>query len=542
MTALSRPRVLGLLGRTLRPFLAAQDLRPRSRTRGAFIRPEWGLDDPSHTGTTLLLAGCVWTALWGPRRERDGFIRRAELAAASLLRAQHPGGLIDLKGCNFESAPDTAFAVQLVCAVLECAGGEPSVARCCEPLKRFILRAAPGIAQGGFHTPNHRWVIASALAWTHALLPETDQRRTMQTYLAEGIDQDTDGAYQERSPAVYDGVTNRSLWLLHRHAGWAPALPAIRRNLALDTDLLHADGTIDSTLSRRQDRDWRQIPASLAHAAWLAGEPALAARFWGNAGRTASAADCVWMLYALATVPAEAPAVATALPSIKKHFPALGLARWRRGALSVSAYRHSPRLVRAMLGELELLAVRSSQAYFGAGTFIADEMTVRGQSAVLESKGTRNPRRPGYDLPLGRPVPIEAWEETATQRTLRRVPPARCQMTVSVTPSGLDLTYRTLDGASGVPLQIALDLPVGTELSNDGRAWRRLRAGECHFVGARQHVHLRAGRTVVRVGPGASAHAMLPMRDTEPPVGCARLLIPLLTPARHRLALRMLSD
>ena len=134
MTGLTRARVLARLGVTLRPFLAAHDLRPRSRTFGAFLRPEWGLDDPSHTGTGLLLAGCVWAARWGPRRRRDDHARRAEQAAAYLVRVQGRDGLIDLKACNFASAPDTAFVVHLARAVLEHAGHEASLARCCRDL------------------------------------------------------------------------------------------------------------------------------------------------------------------------------------------------------------------------------------------------------------------------------------------------------------------------------------------------------------------------------------------------------------------------
>lgn len=538
MSALSRPRVLARLTAALRPFLEAQDLDSRRPTRGAFVRPEWGLDDPSHTGTALLLAGGAWLALLGPARTRGESVHRVELAASYLLRAQRPSGLIDLKSCNFDSAPDTAFVVQLACAVLEQTAATPALAATREHLALFVRRAAPGLARGGFHTPNHRWVIASALAWSGTLLPEARHDDAVRAYLAEGIDQDADGAYQERSAAVYDAVTNRSLWLLHRHARWRPALPAIRRNLALDLSLMNPDGTIDSSASRRQDRAWRIAPASLAQAAWLAGSPTLAARFWGD-GTEASAADCVWMLHALATAPSMETPLPAALPPVARSFPRLGLARWRRGRVSLSAFRDELRVARGMFGEVELLALGAAQAYFGAGAFRADTLSFAGTTATLRSNGTRNPRRPGYELPLGRPVPIEAWEQACASRPLRPMPPARCEFTLTADARGASFVYRTLGGLPGVPAQISLDFPAGTEFSEDGRRWRRLGRGECRFLAARRHAYLRSGQTIVRVGPGAADHAMHSMRDVEPPGEVARLLIPLLTPARHRFSLRL---
>ena len=77
---------------------------------------------------------------------------------------------------------------------------------------------------GGFHTPNHRWVIASALAQAARFSPDQDVRRTVNAYLTEGVDLDAEGFFIERSVGVYDAVNTRSLLLIAENYGWPAAL------------------------------------------------------------------------------------------------------------------------------------------------------------------------------------------------------------------------------------------------------------------------------------------------------------------------------
>jgi hypothetical protein len=76
----------------------------QQRADGAIVNPAWGLDDPSHCGTALFVAACAKLRLVEP----------AVRGADYLLRYQRPSGLIDMRSCNFDSAPDTGFVVQLL--------------------------------------------------------------------------------------------------------------------------------------------------------------------------------------------------------------------------------------------------------------------------------------------------------------------------------------------------------------------------------------------------------------------------------------------
>lgn len=525
-------RFLAQLHGALRPWLREQNGRPGSPTEGAWINPEWGLDDPSHVGTSVLLAGCAWLALWGPVARREHFRRRAALAAAYLLRVQRPGGLIDYKSCNFDSAPDTAFVVQLLAAVAEMAAPDGRLEVVRATIETFIRRAVPGLCSGGFHTPNHRWVICSALAQAAALWPDLTPAvaSTLSAYRAEGIDQDADGAYQERSPAVYDAVTNRCLWFLGRHAGWREAPGAIRRNLRLNLHLLHPDGTIETALSRRQDRGWRVVPSALAPILHLVGEHALAAWLWQRAAAP-SLTDCVWMVYAARAGGRSMDRMRRPV-SFTRHLSSLGMWRVGRPGWSASIFRDSTRLVHLVAGEIELSGLSIAQSYFGVGRFRAEQLELCRGGVVLRSSGRHHPGRPGYLLPLGRPVPVDRWEELAGERMVRSLPPCASELRITATADGLCLHYRTLGGQAGVPAQIALDFrPRGL--------WRApgteccMRPGSVHFLDS-AWAEVRSGRSVVRIEPGAAAHRMRAMRDAGGPEGNARVLLTFLTPVDFR--------
>ena len=101
--------------------------------------------------------------------------RRLALALAFVRRSQRPRGYFDLINCNFFSGPDTAFCTKrllpayvylckVVDGALPAAPEAKAAAAELKPKYEAIIRdAADALCHCGFHTPNHRWAIASVL-------------------------------------------------------------------------------------------------------------------------------------------------------------------------------------------------------------------------------------------------------------------------------------------------------------------------------------------------------------------------------------------
>ena len=265
--------------------------------QGGVVRADWGLAEPTGTVGLTAAAGLLYLSRAIRPHEapsepsNEVVLDRMRLAADYLARVQRPSGRIDLRDCNYDSAPDAAFAVQALCPLIEL--GRPIRARSTawdavlRSVERFVRAALVGMLDGGFHTPNHRWVMAAAMTWAGRLFPDVDVQPVVRAYLAEGFDLNEDGAYTEQSAGLYDGICDRSLMLLHQYGGNSEALQAACANLTLNLHLLHPDGTIETGASRRQDRGQRPIPAALTLPYLMAYDVVQDSRF-------AEAADFLW--------------------------------------------------------------------------------------------------------------------------------------------------------------------------------------------------------------------------------------------------------
>ncbi len=108
------------------------------------------------------------------------------------------------------------------------------------------------------HTPNHRWEICKALAHIHHLWPSRAVVARIDDWLGEGIDQDAEGEYSERSPNYASEVTNRSLVIVARLIRRPALLEHVRRNLDMTLYRLEPNGEVETVQSRRQDQTGTQ--------------------------------------------------------------------------------------------------------------------------------------------------------------------------------------------------------------------------------------------------------------------------------------------
>ena len=177
-----------------------------------------------------------------------------EEAADKLLAAQHGDGTID--SGNLSSPPDTGFVVQTVCMALAVLRriNLPQLSQINNKLGKFVLAVGEALSTGGIHTPNHRWVVCSALAQVNSLFPAAKYVDRIDDWLGEGVYRDADGQFAERSTGIYSRVTDNALIMMARLLGRPELLEPVRRNLAMTIFYMHPNGELETVGSRRQDQ------------------------------------------------------------------------------------------------------------------------------------------------------------------------------------------------------------------------------------------------------------------------------------------------
>ena len=172
-------------------------------------------------------------------------------------------------------------------------------------------------------------------------------------WLGEGIDQDAEGEYSERSPNYASEVTNRSLVIVARLIRRPALLEHVRRNLDMTLYRLEPNGEVETVQSRRQDQNGTQdVWKYLMHyreLALVANDPRFAAVAEQILDRVAAdPASFAGAGYSVGDFLAEAlayPELAAALPSpanlpttYEKFFAGSRLVRVRRDHVTASIF------------------------------------------------------------------------------------------------------------------------------------------------------------------------------------------------------------
>ncbi|MDF2959610.1 MAG: hypothetical protein K0S39_1345 [Paenibacillus sp.] len=240
------------------PFiLRYQCLDVSSRDYGGCVVPPKEFSEPGVTAHCLdVLLGVYYnsdSAYYG----KPELLASARLYIMSLLREQHEDGTQDLKETNFHDATSAAFTVQVLAytyrLVQKYSKHSELEQEIGSMLFRYLSRAAEGILNGGFHTPNHRWVMASSLSLLYNLLGDERLKEEIHLYLNEGIDCDEEGEYTERSVGIYNVINNRSLQIMAEELAMPELLQHIQRNLDMVMKYIEPDQTLFTLNSTRQD-------------------------------------------------------------------------------------------------------------------------------------------------------------------------------------------------------------------------------------------------------------------------------------------------
>ncbi len=410
-------------------------------------------------------------------------------------------------------------------AAVSSAHGAPEITRLLQP---FLVKAAGGMATGGVHTPNHRWVVSSALAQVHALFPDTRYLRRIDEWLAEGIDIDADGQFTERSTLTYNVVCDRAFVVLAHKLGRPALLEPVRRNLRALTYLLHADGEVVTEISRRQDQYVRGgvtgywFPLTYMARVDRDGQFATLARRAAADGARLSA--CLEYPELLEPLPEN-----QSLPEdYERNMAAIGIARIRRGPMSATLIcGGSSRLATFRYGDAVVEGIRFATSFFGKGQFVPTSAAKRDGRYVFEQT-----LEAPYYQPIAETITTGAWTETRVRR--RQTEIARLEQTAEITerPDGFVIRLRAT-GTVGVPLAVEIAFREGGTLEGCEPI-----AGSPGTFLLRQGTGVyRRGRHTLRFGPGAAPHRYVQLRGAEPRLPGESVYVTGFTPFDHTITI-----
>lgn len=202
-----------------------------------------------------------------------------------IRRVQHESGLFDYITCNFFSAPDTAFCIKKLIPVYQylagkageftLPGNEEGITavrsadrknlpegerRILEQVEQIVRSGAEGMLAGGFHTPNHRWAIASVLMTCGRMFENREMEQAAGTYLNEGIDCNGDGEFAEKSAGNYNRVNNDAMIMLSEATGDSSYEENALRNLKMMLTYWEPDESVFTANSTRFDKDRLVFP------------------------------------------------------------------------------------------------------------------------------------------------------------------------------------------------------------------------------------------------------------------------------------------
>lgn len=439
---------------------------------GAMVMPD-GVYMQKYTLNCVAEMAAVYlnpdSRLYHDGRLLTSMLRGLDFAAGQ----QHENGLFDYITCNFLSAPDTAFCVgflipvrQYMSGLRNMTDGERAIF---ERMDRILHRGGRGLLEGGFHTPNHRWAIASTLACCGRMYGEEDLLRAADVYLNEGIDCNADGEYSEKSAGNYNGVNNDAMLLLSESLGDPSYEQHVIRNLRMMLTYWEPDDTVFTANSTRFDKDRVVTPENYYWAYLYLGSKYGIPEFLSMANyifkivdekRLPAPSDLIRYMLHPELIDTEWSGCGT-----PEHYRALyadsGIARVRRWRWTYTVMRDKSDFLYVHNGHIRL-AVKLGGSYFEHRAFKAESIADEGGAFRL-----RQTMRGWYYLPFEeKPATSDWWKMDNASRKKKPGPDMDIHIVVRETEDGLDVEF-DVSGVQNAPWRVELAFQGIDRISNE---------------------------------------------------------------------------
>ena len=398
-----------------------------------------------------------------------------EDACDMLMRASHPDGTIDFLATNFYTP--AMFEIQALCRAyrvfVRYMTGTPEEKHAEEKLRNLIGHLTNGCLNGGFHTPNHRWVETGALLMAYNIIGNPEFKRKAERYIMEGIDCDEYGEFSERSMGCYNPVNVNSMMVIAEENNMPELYEHVRRNMDLTFRYLEADGSLFTKNSRRQDVDYEKFfPDHAWYYLYL-----WAGKLFGNrqylkfADMIFDSAVCggrgtpggLWMYLLMPELQTFEPDLRNVEIPTEYHayYPNSNILRVRKGNFSYTLLSGKPEFMYVKFGNREM-SLRMCSSFFAVAQFAPEklEKTETGYRMTFRGHGE-------YKGQFSEKPETSDWYQM--DHSLRPVLHS-CDLdyTLDVTDleDGVKLNIR-VDNTPRVPFKLEFVIPEGTRFETE---------------------------------------------------------------------------
>ena len=505
---------------------------------GGYVN-EADIPNPQTTSGFMMTACMLFACPESGHYRSAGLLVAIEAAARSLLAMQHPDGTIDYADTNFHSTPDTAFVLENIVpaySFLTQSGGQ-GTETVLGLVKTFLTNAGEALIVGGIHTPNHRWVVSAALTRLNALFPDSRYVSRIDQWLAEHVDIDPDGQFNEKSTNSYSPIVDRSLIIMARGLNRPELLEPVRRNLLMTLYYVHPNGEVVTEASNRQDKgtigNMARYYYCYRYMALRDNNGAMAAmcRLIEKTGPKEQLAGFLANFLEDPTLWNELPADKPLPTNYAKAFPYSGVVRIRRGNWDATILANNASWLTVHKGNAVLQGMRVAASFFGKGQFQSDTIVQQGDAWVL----TKSLEGPYYQPITKEKIASDGdWDKMVrTDRPTSEVQTLDTTVTIAETTNGLQITV-DITGTVGVPVALELIFRAGGQLTGVTKHPKKDNA----YLLTGESGSYTVDADTIQFGPGKAEHKGVQLRGALPPMDAPTVYLTGFTPFKHRLFLR----
>ncbi|MDB5240605.1 MAG: hypothetical protein JWP57_1230 [Spirosoma sp.] len=461
-----------------------------------------------------------------------------EAATHAILKMQHSDGTIDYLDTNFHSTPDTAFVLENIAPAYryllqsKVQGTETAL----RLVKTFLTNAGEALIVGGIHTPNHRWVVSAALTRLNELFPDKRYLNRIDQWLAEHIDIDPDGQFNEKSTNSYSPIVDRSLIIMARGLNKPELLEPVRRNLMMTLYYVHPNGEVVTEASNRQDKGTVGTMARYYYCyRYMAlrdknGEMAAMCRLIEQTTPKEQLAGFLDFFLEDPTLWNDLPASKPLPTSYAKAFPYSGVVRIRRGGWDATILSNNASWLTFHKGNAILQGMRIAASFFGKGQFESEKVKQQGNTWVL-TKSLEGP----YYQPMAKEkiAPDGDWDKMLrSDRQQSEIQKLESTVSITEAKNGLQVDIN-ITGTPGVPVALELIFRAGGTLAGVSKHPKKENA----FLLAGESGSYTVNSDVIHFGSGKAEHKGVQLRGALPAMDAPTVYLTGYTPFRHTLFL-----